>query len=87
MAGRGSLANAQGEVYSISSSAFHQVTSGFNGYSAGTGYDLVTGLGSPIANRVVAGLLATQNVYNVAGFPGAEPDLRPPGHGPDHRDL
>ena len=45
------------------------MTSGFNGYSAGSGYNLVTGLGSPIANRVVAGLLATQNVYNVTGFP------------------
>jgi hypothetical protein len=69
MAGKGSLANAQAALYSIPSSAFHQVTSGFNGYSAGSGYNLVTGLGSPIANRVVAGLLATQNVYNVAGFP------------------
>jgi hypothetical protein len=69
LAGKGSLAGAQAALYSIPSSAFHQVTSGFNGYSAGGGYNLVTGLGSPIANRVVAGLLATQNVYNVSGFP------------------
>ena len=69
LAGKGSLGAAQAALYSIPSSAFHQVTSGFNGYSAGSGYNLVTGLGSPIANRVVAGLLATQNVYNVTGFP------------------
>lgn len=69
LAGRGSLGAAQAALYAIPSSAFHQVSSGFNGYFAGAGYDLVTGLGSPIANRVVAGLLATQSVYNVTGFP------------------
>jgi hypothetical protein len=68
LAGRGSLANAQAALYEIPSSAFHTVTSGFNGYYASSGYNLVTGMGSPIANRVVAGLLATQNVYNVTGF-------------------
>jgi hypothetical protein len=37
--------------------AFHDVTSGANSsYSAGPGYDLVTGLGSPRANVVVAAL-------------------------------
>jgi len=65
----GSLRNAQAALYAIPSSSFHDVTSGFNGYSARTGYDLVTGLGTPVANRVVAGLLATQGVYNVTGFP------------------
>jgi hypothetical protein len=69
LAGKGSLANAQAALYSIPASAFHDVTAGFNGYSATKGYDLVTGLGTPIANRVVAGLLATQGVFNVAGFP------------------
>jgi len=68
LAGIGSLANAQAALYSLPSSSFHDVTSGFNGYSAKSGYDLVTGLGTPIANRVVAGLLATRNVYNVTGF-------------------
>lgn len=68
LAGIGSLANAQAALYAIPSSSFHQVTSGFNGYSAGGGYDLVTGLGTPIANRVVAGLLSTRGVYNVTGF-------------------
>jgi hypothetical protein len=46
-------------VYSAgnSSYAFHDVTSGANHtYSAGTGFDLVTGLGSPRANVVAATL-------------------------------
>jgi hypothetical protein len=33
---------------------FHDITSGNNGYAAGPGYDLVTGLGSPRAAQVVA---------------------------------
>ena len=68
LAGIGSLRNAQAALYQIPSTAFHNVTSGFNGYSAKSGYDLLTGLGTPVANRVVAGLLATQGVYNVTGF-------------------
>jgi hypothetical protein len=44
-------------LYSVSGSAFHDVTAGGNaGYSAGPGYDLVTGLGSPYADRVAAAL-------------------------------
>jgi hypothetical protein len=35
---------------------FYDVTSGNNGASAGSGYDLVTGLGSPIANLLVPDL-------------------------------
>jgi hypothetical protein len=35
------------------SNYFHDITSGNNGYAAGTGYDLVTGLGSPKADQVV----------------------------------
>ena len=46
------------ELYSLPTSDFNDVTGGFNGYSATTGYDLVTGLGSPKANLVVAGLIA-----------------------------
>jgi hypothetical protein len=42
---------------------FHDITSGTSTgtppYSAGTGYDYVTGLGSPIANRIVAALDGT----------------------------
>ncbi|MBV8318073.1 MAG: S53 family peptidase [Planctomycetaceae bacterium] len=36
---------------------FHEITSGFNGYYAGPGYNLVTGRGSPIAFNVVRDLM------------------------------
>ena len=35
---------------------FHDVTSGSNGHSAGLGYDLVTGIGTPKVNKLVATL-------------------------------
>ncbi len=43
-------------LYSLNSSDFHDVTTGNNGFAAGTGYDLVTGLGTPIANKLVPDL-------------------------------
>lgn len=44
-------------LYSLPSSDFHDITSGSNGtYSAGPGYDEVTGLGSPVANLLVPDL-------------------------------
>ena len=46
-------------LYPLPSSDFHDVTSGSNGaYTAIPGYDLVTGRGSPLANRVVADLIS-----------------------------
>lgn len=64
----GSLASS-GTLYALYQMAdggsystyFHDVTSGSNGYSAGTGYDLVTGLGSPVANQVIGYLLTAQS--------------------------
>src|SRR5579863_10163470 len=48
-------------LYSMAASDFHDITSGNSGgspsYSAGPGYDLVTGRGSPYANRVVNDLV------------------------------
>ena len=43
-------------LYYLSSSDFHDVTTGNNGAAAGTGYDLVTGRGTPIANTLVPNL-------------------------------
>jgi subtilase family serine protease len=43
-------------LYSMSQSNFHDATSGSNGYSAHSGYDLVTGRGSPVANLVIQSL-------------------------------
>ncbi len=44
------------DLYALSASDFHDITTGSNGFAAGVGYDLVTGRGSPIANLVVADL-------------------------------
>jgi hypothetical protein len=61
LAGRGALdgrSQLLPAIYALPSSDFHDVTSGSNGgYSAGRGYDLVTGRGSPIADAVVAALV------------------------------
>jgi hypothetical protein len=47
-------------LYQISqadSDAFDDITQGFNGYSAGPGYDLVTGLGTPNAQNLIPDLV------------------------------
>ncbi len=44
------------KIYSLSSTDFHDITTGNNGFAAGPGYDLVTGRGTPIVNLVVADL-------------------------------
>jgi V8-like Glu-specific endopeptidase len=41
-------------IYGLNSSDLHDITSGFNGFNASVGYDLVTGRGSPKADKVVA---------------------------------
>lgn len=65
LAGKGSLANVPSIIYTLPSSDFHDITSGSNGaYSAGPGYDLVTGRGTPRANLIVAGLLSGPSVGN-----------------------
>jgi Putative Ig domain len=74
VANQGRVLNGQGTLngltqtlpmlYNLPSSDFHDVTTGSNGtYSATTGYDLTTGLGTPIANLLVpalAGYSSTQ---------------------------
>src|SRR6185437_5333894 len=46
-------------LYSAPTSAYNDIDSGFNGYHAGTGYDLVGGIGSP-----AAGLIPSLIAYN-----------------------
>lgn len=61
LAGLGSLDGSTEtlpDLYLMAASNFHDITSGNNGYSAGAGYDLVTGRGSPIANILIPQLLA-----------------------------
>ncbi len=43
-------------LYALTAADFHDVTSGNNGYSAGAGYDLVTGRGTPRAAVLVEDL-------------------------------
>ena len=43
-------------LYSLPAADFHDILSGNNGYAAGPGYDLVTGLGTPVANLLVPAL-------------------------------
>jgi len=61
LSGRGSLDGPSQTLPAIYSAQmdgdFHDITSGFNGYYAGPGYDLVTGRGSPIAFNVVRDLM------------------------------
>jgi subtilase family serine protease len=45
-------------LYSLPPTDFHDITVGYNGYSAMPGYDEVTGLGSPVANLLVPDLAA-----------------------------
>jgi subtilase family serine protease len=66
--GLGTLSNAQQIMYTLPATDFHDITSGNDGgYSAGPGYDGVTGLGSPLANLVI------QNLVN-----GVSPGSTPP---------
>ena len=44
------------DLYRLSSNDYNDITKGSNGYSTGSGYDLATGLGTPIASRVVGDL-------------------------------
>lgn len=41
---------------------FHDITSGYNGFNAGPGYDLVTGIGTPVANLLVPELAGLEPV-------------------------
>ena len=56
----------QQSIYSMSPTNFHDVITGSNGYSASTGFDLVTGRGSPYANRVVSSLVSTAAASSTA---------------------
>ncbi len=44
-------------IYKLPAADFHDVTTGNNGFKAGKGYDLVTGIGSPVAKLFVPDLV------------------------------
>jgi subtilase family serine protease len=54
--GLAAIGRAQDTLYSLPGSAFHDITSGYNGNSARVGYDLITGRGTPVANLLIPGL-------------------------------
>lgn len=75
----GSTLNA---LYSLPASDFHDITSGYNGndpgpsgFRAGPGYDLLTGRGTPIANRLIPDLV---NYVPSTGSPPSSPPASPP---------
>ncbi len=51
---------AQQALYSLPQSDYNTITTGSNGYTAAAGYNLVTGLGTPVANALVSDLVAYQ---------------------------
>ena len=64
------LANAIADMYAAPVSDFNDVTIGSNGaHAAHTGYDLVTGLGSPIANKLIADLIKMEPVVQITHVP------------------
>ena len=66
LAGKGSLANAQADLYQLPSSDFNDITSGSTPFHhAGPGFDLVTGLGSPKANLLIPALVAAHGGSSV----------------------
>jgi len=50
--------DTQQALYMLPQSDYNAIASGTDGYSAGAGYNLVTGLGTPVANRLVPDLIA-----------------------------
>ena len=52
--------DTQQALYKLPQSDYNVIASGSNGYSAAAGYNLVTGLGTPVANLLVTDLVAYQ---------------------------
>ena len=56
-------------LYQAPAADFHDITQGNNGNSAGAGYDLVTGRGSPVANLLIPDLAGLSAHLVLAGQP------------------
>ncbi len=63
----------QQALYSLPQSDYNVIASGNNGYTAGSGYNLVTGLGTPVANLLVSELVAYQGPGTSYPGPGVGP--------------
>ncbi len=55
-AGLPNLGHTVQDVYSLPANAFHDITTGSNGFPTSAGYDLVTGRGTPVVDQIVADL-------------------------------
>ena len=49
-------------LYQLPASNYHDITSGSNGHSATVGYDLATGIGTPIASLLVGDLAGSRTI-------------------------
>ena len=63
----------QQALYALPQSDYNAIASGNNGYSAGSGYNLVTGLGTPVASSLVPDLVAYQGPGTSYAGPGVGP--------------
>jgi hypothetical protein len=75
--GLSTLSNAASDLYALKTTStystnFYDVTSGTAGrYSCSTGYDLVTGLGSPKASSIISALIASSDTVSSSGSSGS----------------
>ena len=60
-------------LYMLPQSDYNVIASGTNGYFAAAGYNLVTGLGTPVANLLVPDLIAYQGSGTTYSGPGVAP--------------
>jgi subtilase family serine protease len=84
LAGKPPLANAQAALYAMPGSDFHDIVYGDNQTSSATvGYDLASGLGSPIADHLIPDMVAFSGSTDfTVGPPPAV--LTPPGKSKHH---
>ena len=62
------------KLYALPAADFHDITSGNNGFQAGAGYDLVTGRGTPFADKVINDLVDDTTAPTAAGTERREED-------------
>ena len=63
----------QQALYRLPQSDYNVISSGNNGYTASAGYNLVTGLGTPVANLLVPDLVAYQGPGTTYSGPTVAP--------------
>jgi hypothetical protein len=63
----------QQALYALPQCDYNVISSGSNGYMAASGYNLVTGLGTPVANLLVPDLIAYQGPGTIYAGPSVAP--------------